>query len=68
MPRSTKSADVSHHDKKGAITKASGSARITPPINLNPDLSEKHGDDIDDLPPGAAVYPKNGGGLTDPVG
>lgn len=67
MPRSTKSADTTHGGGT-PITKRSGSANITPPININPDLSEKHGDDIDDLPPGAPIYPQNGGGLTDPVG
>lgn len=68
MPKSTRSADVSHHNKRGAITKASGSTNITPPIDWNPDLSEKHGDDVDEYGGGELVYPKNGGGKDDPVG
>lgn len=66
MPRDARSADFS--DGNGRITKASGTSRITPPINLNPDLSEKHGDDVDEYGGGDLVYPKNGGGKDDPVG
>lgn len=66
MPKDSRSADFSRGN--GRITKASGSSRITPPINLNPDLTEKHGEDIDEYGGGELCYPKNGGGLTDPVG
>lgn len=57
MPRSTRSADVSHLDKKGAITKASGSTNITPDINLNPSIADEKN------------LPAEGGrGLNSPVG
>lgn len=66
MPKDSRSADFS--DGNGRITKASGSTNITPKINWNPDLTEKHGDDVDEYGGGEMCYPANGGGLMDPVG
>jgi hypothetical protein len=63
-----RAADSTHGGSGRPATKASGSTNITPPINRNPDLTELHGQDIDEYGPGELCYPKNGGGLTDPVG
>lgn len=62
-----KASDVHHGASGSRITKASGSTNITPPINWNPDLTEKHGDDVDEYGGGEPCYPANGGGKDDPV-
>jgi hypothetical protein len=67
MPKDSRSADFSD-GPGGRITKAAGSTNITPPINWNPDLTEKHGEDVDEYGGGELCYPKNGGGKDDPVG
>lgn len=61
-------ADSTHGSGGRPTTKLSGAARIMVDIDTNPDLTDIHGQDMDEYGGGDLCYPKNGGGLTDPVG